>query len=182
MAASRKGDPVESLRFLLITRGVVAVLFGIFALVWPQLTVATFAILVAVWLFVEGVINVVRGVMGIGKGHGWIFTMLLAVVQLGVGAYLIQRPALTAATMVALIAIALVVQGVVSIIVPLFEGKDASAGTKTLTVFVGVLSLLAGILIWRYPVDTALAFVWVLGLYSLITGPIWIAMGLDVKE
>jgi uncharacterized membrane protein HdeD (DUF308 family) len=55
---------------------------------------------------------------GIGDGHGWIFTLLLAVLQIGIGAYLIQRPALTVATIVALIAIAFVVEGVISVIVP----------------------------------------------------------------
>jgi uncharacterized membrane protein HdeD (DUF308 family) len=97
MKASREDSGLETLKFLVITRGVVSVLFGIMALVWPGITVATFAVLITIWLLASGVINIIRGIMGIGDGHGWIFTLLLAVLQIGIGAYLIQRPALTVA-------------------------------------------------------------------------------------
>lgn len=180
--ASKAEVSVETLRFLMVTRGIVAVLFGIMALVWPGLTVLTFATLVTLWLLVSGVINIVRSVLAIGDGHSWIFTLLLAVLQIGVGAYLIQRPALTIATLIALIAIAFVVEGVVSIITPFFEGKEVKDGSKVLTIIFGIIAIIAGISIWRYPVTGGLAFVWVVGLYSLITGPMWIAMGLTTKE
>ncbi|MCA9332668.1 DUF308 domain-containing protein [Candidatus Saccharibacteria bacterium] len=181
MAAKASGE-LEALRFLTITRGVVSVLFGIMALIWPGLTIASLAVLVTIWLLVSGVINVVRGVMGIGKGSGWVFTLILAVLQIGIGAYLIQRPGLTIATFVALIAIALVVEGVIAIVMPLVDSKDFSSGDKTLTIFYGIFAFLAGIGIWRYPVAGSLAFVWILGLFALITGPLWIAMGVQIKD
>ncbi len=181
MKASREDSGLETLKFLVITRGVVSVLFGIMALVWPGITVATFAVLITIWLLASGVINIIRGIMGIGDGHGWIFTLLLAVLQIGIGAYLIQRPALTVATIVALIAIAFVVEGVISVIVPFTEGKDVSLGSKVLTLIVGLLAIFAGISIWRYPVTGTLAFVWIVGLFALVSGPIWIAEGIRLK-
>lgn len=180
--ASKSEASVETLRFLMVTRGIVAVLFGIMALVWPGLTVLTFATLITLWLLVSGVINIVRGVLTIGDGYGWIFTLIVAALQIGVGAYLIQRPALTIATLIALVAIAFVVEGVVSIIVPFFEGREVKDSHKVLTVVFGIIAVIAGVSIWRYPVTGGLAFVWVVGLYALITGPMWIAMGLTTKE
>lgn len=179
--ASKADSGVEALKFLVITRGVVSVLFGIMALVWPGITVATFALLITIWLLVSGVINIVRGIMNIGDGYGWVFTLILAVLQIGIGAYLVQRPNLAIATIVALIAIAFIVEGVISVIVPFTEGKDVSGGRKTLTFIVGLLAIFAGISIWRYPVSGTLAFVWVVGLFALISGPIWIAEGIRLK-
>ncbi len=177
-----KTDPnLETIKLLTISRGLISILFGIIALVWPGLTLVTFAILITIWLLASGVINIIRGIMGIGQGSSWIFTILLAILQIGIGAYLIQRPILTSATIVALIAIAFVVEGVVSIIVPFVEGKRETGGSKALTVIFGVIALLAGISIWRYPVSGGLAFVWVVGLFALISGPMWIAEGMRIK-
>ncbi len=182
MATSKTKSNAEALRFLIIARGVISVLFGIMALVWPGLTVVVFATLVTLWLFVSGVINIVRSVMSIGQGHGWIFNVILGVLQVGIGAYLIQRPALTIATFVALLAIALVVEGVISMVVPFVDSKSTSKGEKLLTVLTGLAAFVAGVVVWRYPVSGTLAFVWVVGLFALISGPMWIALGLDTKD
>lgn len=179
--ASKVDSNLETFRFLAITKGVVTVLFGIMALVWPGLTVATFAIILTIWLLTSGVVNIIRAIMGIGDGHSWIFTMLVALVQIGVGAYLIQRPQLTIASLIALVAISLVVEGVVSIVAPLFDSKE-SGKEKVMGMVFGALAVLAGIVIWRYPVNTTLAFVWVLGFFALISGPMWIALGVSAKS
>lgn len=182
MKTSNQASPAETLKFLFVTRGVISVLFGIMALVWPGLTVATFALLITVWFLLSGVINIVRGIMSIGDGHGWIFTLLLAVLQIGIGAYLIQRPSLAVATIVALISIVFVVEGVIAVIVPFIEGKAVSTGAKIADVIIGLLAIVAGITIWRYPVSGTLAFVWVVGLFALISGPIWIVQGLHLRN
>ncbi len=179
---AKKNNSLEALSFLTITRGVVSVLFGIMALVWPGLTIATLAILVTLWLLINGVISIIQGIKKIGNGSSWVFTLIVGVLEIGIGAYLIQRPLLSVATLVALVAIALIVEGVVAVILPLIEGKSVSASAKTITMFYGLCAFLAGIGIWRYPVQGGLAFVWILGLFALITGPLWIALGLEMKE
>lgn len=179
--ASKADSNVEAFRFLAITKGVITVLFGIMALVWPGLTVATFAIILTIWLLSSGVVNIIRGIMGIGDGFSWIFTLIVALVQIGVGAYLIQRPQIAIATLIALVAISLVVEGVVSIIAPFVDNQTDSKG-KGSAIFFGCLAVLAGIVIWRYPVNTTLAFVWVLGFFALISGPMWIALGISANK
>lgn len=166
---------------LLITRGVVAVLFGIIALAWPQITAVTLAIFVMIWLIISGVTLLIEAFTNLSKGWGIaILKIVLGILQIGVGAYLVQRPGIATLTLISLIALVLVVEGVVNV-VSSFIVKE-KAGSKVLLAIVGVLYVIAGIAIWRYPVSGGLAFLWVLGFSALISGPLYIAAGIELKN
>lgn len=166
---------------LTIIRGVVAVLFGIFALVWPDVTLVTLGILVAVWLLIGGAAGIVSSLVARHSNRNWIFRLIVAVVELGIGAYLVQRPGLSVATFVALVAIVLVVEGVMEIVIAALE-KGISGSNRLLGVIGGVLGVGAGVLIWQYPTAGSLAFVWVLGLYTLVFGAMTIAAGVELER
>jgi uncharacterized membrane protein HdeD (DUF308 family) len=59
--------------------------------------------------------------------------------------------------------------------------RDTATG-KVLAIIVGLAALLAGILMLFQPASAGVAFVWILGLYSLITGPMMIALSLDLHH
>lgn len=171
---------IENVRTLLLIRGVISIIVGVVALVWPGLTLVTLGILLAVWLFASGVANMIRSIMEIGNGGlRWLMTMLLAVLQLGVGAYLVQRPGISTATLIALVSISLIVEGVVAIIAPFIENTGEN---KLVPVTFGILTFLAGLAIWRYPVSNSLAFVWVFGLFALASGPMMIATSMHIGK
>jgi uncharacterized membrane protein HdeD (DUF308 family) len=84
------------------------------------------------------------------------------------------------ATLILLIGFLLIIGGVMEAIAVLFE--KASATAKTLTFVVAVASVLAGVLMLFQPVRSGVAFVWILGLYALVSGPLLIALSLDVRS
>ncbi len=49
-------------------------------------------------------------------------------------------------------------------------------------ILVGLFAGLAGIVMLFQPVSGGVAFVWILGLYALITGPLLIALSLEVDK
>lgn len=51
-----------------------------------------------------------------------------------------------------------------------------------LAVIIGIVTGLAGILMLFQPAASGVAFVWILGLFALITGPLMIAMSLDLRK
>ncbi len=170
----------STLSRLAIARGVITVLFGVFALVWPQITLATLAILITLWLLIAGVTGVIAAVLDRRSDGHWVFHLLVGLLQIGVGAYLIQRPGVTIATLVALVAIVLIAQGVVDAILAFVDRKSATHVVMTL---IGALvSIIVGVLIWRYPVQGTLAFLWLLGLFAIVYGTILITMGIDVNR
>lgn len=165
---------------LAIGRGVVSILFGVFALVWPGLTLVTLGVLLSLWLLIGGAVGLVSSILTRHKTQHWVFRMILSLLELGVGAYLVQRPGVSTATLIALVSIVLVAEGVVDIVVAFIDSQ--STGNRVLSVIVGLLGVIAGIIIWRYPVSGGLAFVWVLGLYSLVVGALAIAAGAEIEK
>lgn len=165
---------------LAIARGVVTVLFGVFALVWPQITLATLAILITLWLLISGITGVIAAVLDRRSDGHWVFNLLLGLLSIGVGAYLIQRPGVTVATLVALVAIVLIAQGIVDAILAFVDRESA---THVVMNLIGAfISVVAGVFIWRYPVQGTLAFLWLLGLFAVVYGTILITIGIDVKR
>ncbi len=177
-----RADSVElqnTVSRLAITRGVISILFGVFALIWPGLTLVTLGILLAIWFLVGGAVGLVSSVVTRHRTQHWVFRMILGVLEIGVGAYLVQRPGVTIATLVALVSIVLIAQGVVEIIVAFV---DSHVDHRVFSVIVGLLGVIAGMVVWRYPVTGSLAFVWVLGLYALIVGALSIAAGVEIEK
>jgi len=163
-------------------RGGLSILFGIVVLVWPGLTALTLVTFISLWLLLVGVISIINGITGIKKGGwGWVGSIALGVLELGVGAYLIQRPGVTLLTIVSLLGLVFIVQGLVHLGTTFLE-KGATAGHRMVSLLFAVLSLVAGVWVWRYPLHGSLAFVWLLGLYALASGGMLIAMGSEVND
>ena len=155
--------------------GAFSILAGILVLVWPGLTLVTLVTLVSIWLLISGVFSLVQGVGAIKNG-GWAWLALcgLGVLQLGVGAYLVQRPGVTALTVATLLGLLFIVQGFV-FVARTFMTRNISGGQRALSIVFAVLSLIAGVWIWRYPLQGGLAFVWLVGLYAIVSGALQIA-------
>jgi uncharacterized membrane protein HdeD (DUF308 family) len=93
---------------------------------------------------------------------------------------LLRHPGVTFATLILLIGFLLIIGGIVSVVSVLTD--DDTASGKTLGVIAGVISVLAGIVLLFQPAASGVAFVWILGLYALITGPLMIALSLDARN
>jgi uncharacterized membrane protein HdeD (DUF308 family) len=169
---------------LLAVRGVIAILFGIAALFWPDLTAKTFIYIFSAFVLVSGVATLIGGFTNLYGAHRSvmtrIFTVLLGAFEIGVGVYLIRHPLVSFGALIVLIGFVLIIRGIVEAIEVLFE--DASGSHKVFTVIAGIVSVIVGIIMLFQPAAGGLAFVWLLGLYALITGPLLIALALALRS
>lgn len=164
----------------LTLRGIVGILFGIAAVFWPGITLVTLLYLFSVWVLLDGIVRIVTGISRIGEHQLGFLTMLVGLLELGVGVYLLRHPSVSFATLILLIGFTLIVMGVVEVVATL-SSHDSATG-KTLAIIIGAIAVLAGILMLFQPAASGVAFVWILGLYALISGPVLIAMSLDVRQ
>ena len=169
---------------VLALRGIVAILFGLAAVFWPQLTLVTLVYLVSAFLLASGVVGLVVGLINIGNGRvsflSRVLTILISVAEIGVGVYLIRHAGIAFAAFVLIVGLILIARGIVDIFSAIFE--EEAATSKTILVITGVLSVIVGVILLMQPAAAGVAFVWVLGLYSLITGPMLIALAYDIKK
>jgi len=173
-------DDVQTYWWSLTLRGITAVLFGVAAVFWPGITLVTLLYIFSAWVLVDGVIRIVSGISRVGSNQLGFLTIVVGLLELGVGVYLLRHPHVTFATLILLIGFLLIIDGIVAVVAAL--SSDDSSTAKTLTTIVGGAAVLAGILLLFQPASSGVAFVWILGLYALIAGPMLIAMSLDIRR
>lgn len=170
---------LNNIWWMLVVRGLLLLVFGFIAIFWPGLTAAAFITVFALYIILAGVIGVVTSLVGVSRSGMWFLDLLLGVFQVGIGIYAVKNPGIAIATLIVIIGLTFVVRGIFEIVSAFTD--EAAANTKALTTVLGLLSLAAGVVVWFYPAASGLAFVWIVGAYAIISGPILIALGLDAK-
>lgn len=166
--------------WVLTLRGALAVLFGIAAVFWPGITLVTLLYLFSAYILVSGIVDIVHGVGGVSKRASWFLTLILGFAELGVGVYLLRHPHVAFATFILLIGFTLIVRGVLEGVAAF---SDSMSGTnRVLMIIASIVAVVAGIVLLFQPASAGVAFVWILGLYALVAGPILIALSLDLKK
>lgn len=171
----------DTTRTVGILGGVAAILFGVAAVFWPQITLVTLLYLFAAFVLVSGIFALFEGIFSIGnKGSSWFLRLLIGVLQIGVGVYLLRHPHVTFATFILLIGFTLIFRGVFDLVTAFTEKLTATG--RTLMMIGGAISLIVGVVVLFQPAASGVAFVWLVGLYALITGPITIALAVDAGK
>ncbi len=161
--------------------GIVTILFGLAALFWPGLTLVTLVYLFSAFVLVWGIVEVVKSLTHVDGVVGrWWLTLIFGVVALGVGVYLVRHPNVSFDTLILLIGFTLIIRGVFDVVAGFLENRLAT--TRVMSVVVGVVSVIAGVIVLRQPESAGVAFVWILGLFALIAGPLMIAMASDARK
>lgn len=171
---------VADLWWVGVVEGVLALLFGIAALFWPGLTLLTLVYIFSAYVLVWAFFEIVFSLMSMRSSSTWWLSLIFGLFALGVGVYLVRHPGVTFATFILLIGFTFIARGIADI-VGAFVGESASH-SKVLSLIIGAAGLLAGIIVLKQPVAGGVAFVWVLGLYALILGPILLVSGLELRK
>lgn len=168
----------------LMLRGIATLLFGVAAVFWPGITLVTLVYLFSAFVLVYGVIDLVTGIGALFHSDKSVLSRILGIVVgvlfVGVGVYLIRHPQISFATLILLIGFSFLVRGIIEVAVGLFE--EGPSWYRVAMIILGLLVALAGILILFQPVAGGVAFVWILGVYALISGPIMIAVAAEMNR
>lgn len=168
----------------LALRGMVAILFGLAAVFWPGLTIVTLVYLFGAYVVSSGLVNIVTGLTNLnGAGvsfWGRILLLILGAGELGVGVYLLRHPHVSFATLILLIGLTLIVRGLFDLFAGIFG--EGSITYRVTMIVGGLVAGVAGVVLLLQPASGGVAFVWLLGLYALIIGPLLVALAFDAKH
>lgn len=166
--------------WLLVLRGVLAVLFAIMAFIWPDLTLAALVLLFGAYAFVDGVFAVVASLERIGKQDRWWALLLQGLLGIGAGIVTFFWPGITALALLAIIGFWAILTGVMQIIAAVQLRREID--NEWLLGASGVLSVLFGLLVLIFPGAGALSVVWIIASYAMIYGVLLIVVGLRLRS
>jgi uncharacterized membrane protein HdeD (DUF308 family) len=155
-------------------RGVVALLFGILAIAWPALTLIWLVALFAAFALLSGGVSVVAAIRNRKTEDHWWLALVLGLVSLGAGVIAIIHPDLTALVLVLLMGANAIVTGILDISMAARLRKATFRG-KGLLILAGLVSLAFGILVFLFPGAGALALVWMISFYAILSGILLLA-------
>lgn len=161
---------------LAIARGVLLVLFGIFVVAWPFATLATILMLAAIYLLVTGVVSVVNGVVTIDEGWSAFGEIIIGILAFLLGMIILRHPGAVILSYIYLLGVWFIIKGFADLF------YRTVGNSRGMAMLVGILSIILGFLLLNKPVVTGEAFYWAIGLYALIVGPIWIAIGIATRS
>ena len=163
----------------MIVRGIIGVMFGIIAFLWPGLTLTALVLLFGAYALLDGIANVAHGVSSARSGHGWIL-LLEGIVGVGAGIVTFLWPAITLLVLVMVIGVWAVVRGALEIAAAI-RLRHVISG-EWLLALAGLLSIALGVLFFIYPLTGAVVLAWWVGAYALIAGIVLIALGFKLRQ
>ena len=165
--------------WLVVLRGVCAVLFGILAFVWPATTGEVLVLLFGAYAFVNGsftlglAFRVPRGAPGKGS------LMVLGLLAVVAGVVTFFYPGITALSLLSLIAVWAVFTGIFEISTAIKLRKELS--NEWMLILGGALSVVFGVLVFTMPRAGAISIVWLIGTYAVIYGAMLLTVAFRLR-
>jgi uncharacterized membrane protein HdeD (DUF308 family) len=150
-------------RWALILFGIISIVVGVLALVWPEVTILALVILLGIDILIWGVLLVVNAFQ---TGEGRVLAVILGVLALIAGTALFLRPMRNLPALLVVLSVFWVVGGLVEAIGSIVD-RGRSWGWELVS---GLVSIGAGIAVIVWPGITLFAIAVVAGVWMIVIG------------
>lgn len=155
-------------RWTVAVRGIAAILFGLLAWVWPGITLLALLILFGIYALVDGASALAGSLVYRKVLRDWWLILLAGVGSVLLGVMALARPGITALVLLFFIAARALVVGALEIVAAIEHRHEIRH--EWLLIAAGAVSIFFGLGVMAYPVTGALAVVWLIGTYAILTG------------
>ena len=162
-----------------LVRGIIAVLFGVAAFLWPGLTIATLVIVFGAYVVIDGILAIIDGISSRESNDRWWLQILIGIAGIVVGLWAMAFPGLTAVGLMYFIAAWWLVTGVLQIIFAIRVRKEIT--NEWILILSGALSAILGLIFMIFPGSGALSLIWIIGLYAILFGILLIILAFRLK-
>jgi uncharacterized membrane protein HdeD (DUF308 family) len=156
--------------WLFVILGVICIVTGILAIVWPDITLLALGIIAGVYLMIAAIMEIIDAIIGYPGGRA--LSAILGIVSLIAGLIFIRRPGESLLALVIVAGIFLVAEGVIRIV-----RAFASSGARWWGITIGAIDAIVGIVILAWPgiglVTLAVFFaitMFVRGIFAVVIG------------
>lgn len=163
----------------ILLRGILAILFGVMALVLPGVTLLTLVMLWGTFAAADGVLSLIAAVRGGTLAPRW-WLVLVGIVGLIAGIATFASPGVTALVLLMFIGWYAVLSGAFEIIGAIQVRKEID--NEWMLILHGVVCVLFGLFVLIRPGAGALALVGIIAFYAIMAGGFLIAFALRLRK
>lgn len=164
--------------------GVVAVIFGIVAFAWPDMTLYTITVLFGAFALVIGIVSILAGMAGKDLGNARTVFIIQGILGIIIGIIVMAWPGLSLLFVAYLIGFWAIMFGMFEIVAAAAAPQDAmpSGMSKGLLALSGIISLIFGFIIVIFPGEGVLAILWIIAAFAIVLGIINIFIGFQERK
>ncbi len=163
----------------MMIRGLLSVLFGILVFAYPGLSLATMIIFFSVFVLVSGLFTSVGAFCNRNQDPDWSLHLIEGIIGFIIGLLILTWPGISGFMLLLLIAAWAMASGFMQLVAAI--KLRGSKGTFWLWLG-AIVSILFGLYIFRFPASGALAIAWLIGIYAIVFGLLFIFLGFKLKK
>jgi uncharacterized membrane protein HdeD (DUF308 family) len=166
--------------WLLLLRGIAAILFGILTWFLPGISLAALVLLFGAYSMADGILGVWTAIAGRKDHEYWWVLLLEGLLGIGIGIITFLAPGITALALLFYIAIWAIATGVLEIVAAVRLRKEIA--DEWLLVLAGLASIVFGVLLVVQPGAGALAVVWLIASYAVVFGVLLVILAFKARK
>jgi uncharacterized membrane protein HdeD (DUF308 family) len=166
--------------WLLLLRGLAAVLFGVLAFVWPSITLLALIFLFGAYALATGILSLILAYKA-PRGYPRFGALILGgILSIIAGLIAFFMPGMTAVGLLILIAAWAIVTGIIEIMAAIRLRKIITR--EWLLVLAGLVSIFFGVVLLLRPAAGVLVLVWWIGAYALVFGILLMVLAFKMRH
>jgi uncharacterized membrane protein HdeD (DUF308 family) len=167
--------------WMLVVRGALAVVFGLLAIMWPEITILALVLLWGAYAVVDGATSIMLGLSSRGAPaeHRWLYG-LLGVLGIAIGVITFVWPQITTLALLVIIAVWALVAGVLQIVAAIRLRKVID--NEWFLGLSGAVCVILGVLLIVQPATGAVGLVVAIATFAIVWGLALILFGLRLRS
>ena len=145
--------------------GIVNLVIGVTAIVWPGVTLKVVVFLFGIQLLIVGVVRIVLSLILVDLESRWL-GLLIGILGVVIGLLVMREPFRTLEILVVLLGVLWVVWGILGLV----SALGAPSGSRVDVILEGAASVIAGAVLLTWPDITVRAFTLIVGIALVVIG------------
>ena len=163
----------------IVLRGVAAILFGVLAFAWPNLTLTVLVIFWGAYALSDGLLALIAAFRIRDGGRPMWPLVVVGVLGIAAGVLTFMWPGMTALILLSFIAAWALITGIFQVVAAIRLRKMIS--NEWLLALSGLLSIAFGALMIARPGAGAVAVIWIIGWYAILFGLVHVMLGFRLR-
>jgi uncharacterized membrane protein HdeD (DUF308 family) len=166
--------------WVLLIRGILAVIFGVLTLANPAVTLAVLVMFFGAYYLVDGAFSIIASLTAPKGYRGWVWLLIGGIAGVIIGLLTFVMPGVTAVVLLYYVIAWLIVIGAMQVVAGIRLRKEIHG--EFFLIIGGLLSVLFGLFLLVNPGAGALAVIWLIGGYAILFGVMMIIVSFRLRS
>lgn len=163
-----------------LIRGILAILFGLIAIIWPGHALVALVLVFGAYAFVDGIFSIIAAVRSAVRHAHWVALLAEGILGLIVGLITFARPGIAILAFAYLVGVWAIITGLLELFVAIRLRREL--GGEILLILGGAASVIFGVLLFIFPGPGVLTVALIIGIYALIFGGLLVGLAFRLRS